>query len=283
MLYLPESPLTNASIWAALEPLGFIGTLACHTQVASTMDLARTLVQQQPAAPLPGLIVADEQTAGRGRQGRPWLAPPGTALLFSLALRPTWMPPQQGVALVWMLAVALSEAVEAVSPLRPALKWPNDLLVATNLSKEDTQNSAHRFPANWAKTAGILLDVQLSAERIEWAILGCGVNLRAAPPPEATPYPTTSLAAAGAMVERLPLLTALVARLAFWYEQLANGAANTLFLAWRSRLITLGQPVSIITANGTLVGYATDVTPNGSLVVRDQAGSLHTIASGDVG
>lgn len=282
-MYPPEAPLTTTAVWSALGPLGFLHTLVSHGQVGSTMDLARELLQQRPAPPLPALILADEQTAGRGRQGRPWLAPPGTALLSSLALRPTWLPPRQGVALVWMLTVALSEALEQVTPLRPGIKWPNDLLVPSRLPRDDTQHGASGLPPSWAKVAGILLELQLSAERVEWAILGCGVNLRAAPPPGTTPYPTTSLAEAGAPIERLTLLTALVERSAYWYEQLSAGATQALFRAWRARLVTLGQPVTITTANGTLVGHATDVTPNGSLVVRDGAGSLHTVTTGDVG
>ncbi|RRR71304.1 MAG: biotin--[acetyl-CoA-carboxylase] ligase [Candidatus Viridilinea halotolerans] len=293
---MSNPPLTKRSLQAAIAPAGFVHTVQYHASIGSTMDAARDLLQQQPACCFPALIVSDEQTAGRGRQGRRWLAPPGTALLLSLALRPHWLAPHQGVVLVWLLSVALCEAVEQITPLRSGLKWPNDLLLQVKNSEGEgetipppphptpnfQQHSTLRLPPHWAKAAGILLEVNLSSERIEWAILGCGINVSAAPPPDTTPYPTTSLAAAGGPVERLTLLAALIERIAAWHERLAAGEHAALFSAWRSRLVTLGHAVQVSTPDGPLNGYASDVTPDGSLLVRDAAGRVHAIATGDV-
>jgi BirA family transcriptional regulator, biotin operon repressor / biotin---[acetyl-CoA-carboxylase] ligase len=296
-------PLTSAAVTAALGAQALPRTLRCHASIGSTMDLARELLQQLPADQLPALVLADEQTAGRGRQGRPWVAPPGTALLSSLALRPTWLRPAQGVALVWMLAVALCEAVEELTPLRPGLKWPNDLLVqmaegSEHVSSDPAAEQPHDPPGpplaavsarpalyqpTWAKTAGILLEVNLSAERVEWAILGCGVNVSAAPPPGSTPYPATSLHAAGGPVSRLDLVSLLMRRVGYWHTRLRAGDQDALFAAWRTRLITLGQAVRINTADGPFEGFAEDVAPDGSLYVRDATGVLRTITTGDVG
>jgi BirA family transcriptional regulator, biotin operon repressor / biotin---[acetyl-CoA-carboxylase] ligase len=298
-----HQPLTSAAVAEALGPQALPRSIRCHASVGSTMDLARELLHQLSTDQLPALVLADEQTAGRGRQGRPWVAPPGAALLSSLALRPTWLRPEQGVALVWMLAVALCEAVEELTPLRPGLKWPNDLLVQTAKGLDDVSSNPAAEPphdpsspplaalparpaphqAVWAKAAGILLEVNLSAERVEWAILGCGVNVSAAPPPGSTPYPATSLHAAGAPVSRLALVSALMRRVGYWHARLREGDQSALFAAWRTRLITLGQVVRINTADGPLEGVAEDVAPDGSLLVRDTTGVLRTVTTGDVG
>ena len=265
-----DDPLDPATIATDLGTALLPRTISCHAAVGSTMDVARDLLRTLDDAQLPLLITADVQTAGRGRMGRRWEAPAGSALLLSLALRPTWLPPERGVVLVWMAAVALCEAVEDVTPLRAALKWPNDLLLPT--------------PDGWAKAAGILLEVSIGHRAFEWAIIGCGVNVSDAPPPGATPYPTTSLAAAaGGSVSRLVLLRALLRRLNYWYTQLSLGQQAELFAAWSGRLITLGQQVRVEAPDGQIMGYAEGVEPSGALRIRDAAGAMHVITAGDVG
>ena len=301
MAHMDTAPLDAAAIAAGLGTLEVPRTIRCHGTVGSTMDLARELLVGLDDSQLPALVVADEQTAGRGRMGRPWVAPAGSALLASLALRPRWLPPAQGVALVWMAAVALCEAVEEVTPLRPALKWPNDLLVAARGGAdagpvpELPHHQAPQAPAvhdprapapgqAWAKAAGILLEVSLGGDGIEAAVIGCGVNVSAAPPPAATRYPATSLAeAAGAPVSRLALLRALLRRADAWHARLRAGERRALFTAWRAPLVTIGQRGRVETAPGPLEGPGGDVDGDGALVVRNLAGRLQRIAAGDVG
>ncbi|NTU79436.1 MAG: biotin--[acetyl-CoA-carboxylase] ligase [Chloroflexales bacterium] len=301
---MTSETLDPTTIAAGLSPRALPRTIRCHATVGSTMDLARELLVSLDSSQLPALVVADEQTAGRGRMGRPWVAPPGSALLASLVLRPTWLAPDQGVALVWVTAVALCEAVEDITPLRPGLKWPNDLLVAaavrsdyaeTDRPTQPSHHTAAPSPTNldprspphepaWAKAAGILLEVSIGLEGLEWAILGCGVNVSAAPPAGATRYPAISLAAAaGAPVSRLALLRALLLRIDSWQARLRAGEHGALFTAWRSRIVTLGQQVRVETPAGPLEGLAIDVDRSGGLIVRDELGALHTITAGDVG
>jgi BirA family biotin operon repressor/biotin-[acetyl-CoA-carboxylase] ligase len=302
---MDTSPLDADLIVAGLANPAFPRTVSCHGPVGSTMDVARELLQRLADSQLPALVVADEQTAGRGRLGRPWVAPPGSALLASLALRPLWLAPERGVALVWMAAVALCEAVEEVTSLSPGLKWPNDLLVAARrYSDEDDETDALAEPSYeqappqiadhhprsaagrplWAKAAGLLLEVTLGAGGIEAAIIGCGINVSAAPPAGATRYPATSLAeAAGAPVSRLALLQALLRRLDAWHSALQAGEEQQLFEAWRARLITLGQQVAVETPGGRIEGLAEAVDRDGGLIVRDAAGVAHTVSAGDVG
>lgn len=245
-------------------------TIHCYEQVGSTMDLARTAIATLPPNALPVLIVAEEQTAGRGRLGRRWIAPPGSALLFSLGLRPPAAITDTPTALIWLAAVALLETIETETPLRAGLKWPNDVLVQT--------------PNGWAKTAGILLEGGWDNGTLAWAIIGCGINVSAAPDPSATRYPATALTVAGAPhVDRLRLLQALLRRYDFWFRHLQTGDSYRLWQVWRSRLLTLGQIVTITTGSDTLSGEAVDVTHNGALMIRTASGAFRVVESGDVG
>lgn len=302
MALMQTHPLDPAAIAADLGTLAVPRTISCHGAVGSTMDLARDLLARLSDSELPALVVADEQTAGRGRLGRAWVAPPGTALLTSLAFRPRWLPSEQGVALVWLAGVALCEAVEVIAPLRLGLKWPNDLLVAARESDYETADldelSHHQASpaaaagrprpapqrAPWAKAAGLLLEVSHGQRGIEGAIVGCGINLSVAPPPEATRYPATSLAeASGRPVGRLELLRELLRRYDHWYLGLQAGGFDTLYEAWRARLVTLGQRVRIDTPAGPLEGLAEDVDRGGGLLVRTADGRRQLVTAGDVG
>jgi BirA family biotin operon repressor/biotin-[acetyl-CoA-carboxylase] ligase len=119
---------------------------------------------------------------------------------------------------------------------------------------------------------------------VDQAILGCGLNVSANPPPSVTlRYAATNLSTAlGRPVARLPLLRALLTRLDHWYVRLQRGEVDHLFQTWRSALLTLGHTVQIETADGVLTGYAEDVAPSGALRLRDAKGIVHTIASGDI-
>lgn len=268
--------LEPTMITAELRTATLPRTVRCVAEVGSTMDVARELLTQLPASSLPLLVTAELQTMGRGRLGRRWEAPAGTALLCSLAFRPSWLAPEQAVALVWMTAVSLCEAVAATTSLRPSLKWPNDLMLP--LRRVGADGLAGR-----GKAAGIILETSMGARGLEWAIIGCGVNVSSAPPPEATRYPATSLAAAGSSVSRLELLQTLLRRLDHWHEALRAGRERELFEAWRGWLGGIGEPTLVTTASGAITGVAEGVADSGALLLRDAQGTLHTISSGDVG
>lgn len=284
--------ITPTQIRTGLRTAALPGAISCYGQVGSTMDLARELLGTASDADLPLLVVADEQTSGRGRMGRSWVAPPGSALLCSIGLRPTWLAPERSIALVWMAGVALCEAVAATTPLQARLKWPNDLLVEVRRQKAeddgarcaDTSDCSRLTSEGWAKAAGILLESSLGPEGLVLAIIGCGVNVSAGPPPGVARYPTTSLAeAGGAPVSRLELLRAFLTRLDHWHERLRRGMSEELFQVWRGRLHTLGREVEVAVGETVLRGVAEDVALDGALLLRNNSGGLHVIRSGDVG
>jgi BirA family biotin operon repressor/biotin-[acetyl-CoA-carboxylase] ligase len=256
-------------------PTNLVGrSLLRHEQVSSTNDLVRE--RARAGAPEGLVVLAEEQVAGRGRQGRGWIAPPGSSVLMSLLLRPTWLAPTDAFALTMLAGVALCEAVEQVAPLRAALKWPNDLMLPSPPEAE------------LRKAAGILSELEVAEERIAWAVIGIGANVNWAPSGvvdgrDLGRVATSVSAAAGQPIDRLALARALLVCLDARYAALRQGRREELFQTWRGRLATLGQEVQVRLPQGELHGIAEDVEPAGMLRVRDAAGALHMIMAGDVG
>jgi len=232
--------------------------------IGSTND---ELLARAAAGATEGLLaVADAQTAGRGRLERAWWAPPGSSLLMSLLLRPP-IPPSRAGQLTMCLGLAAVEGIEAVTGLRPALKWPNDLLL------------------DGSKLGGMLSELRLAGERLDYTVLGLGLNVNLAFDGPGVPadIAATAISLSGALgrpVDRLPLLVAILARCEAWYDRLLGGASP--HRAWADRLDTLGRAIAVALPNGTIHGVATGVTPEGALLVRDAAGRLQTVWAGDV-
>jgi BirA family biotin operon repressor/biotin-[acetyl-CoA-carboxylase] ligase len=176
--------------------------------------------------------------------------------------------------LVMLGSLAAAEAIETVAGIPVRLKWPNDLLVEVN--------------GAWRKVGGLLLETRLDPSgNVTTAVLGIGLNVNQAADqlPDAIYSPTTPTSlrlASGRTQSRRELLAACLGRLERHYEAAANGRSPQ--PAWRERLITLGDTVtvSIDGLTPSLEGVAEDVDPWGCLLVRDQSGRLHTIAAGDV-
>lgn len=208
------------------------------------------------------LVLADEQTAGRGRQGRRWSAPPGTSLMGSLLLR-TDRAPAQLALLPLLTGLALAEACEPlVSGAELSLKWPNDLL------------------ADGRKCAGILVEVPAAGV----VVVGIGVNVdwRGVERPRQLGGATSLSEVGRGRVDRWRLLPALVERLDRRYTRWCEDPTD-LLPAYRERCATLGCEVRVAQADGsTLVGTATAVSDDGALVVRAADGVTAHLRAGDV-
>jgi BirA family biotin operon repressor/biotin-[acetyl-CoA-carboxylase] ligase len=176
------------SLLHELAGLRFGHPLYLFQRIGSTNDEARRLAQA--AAPEGLLVVAEAQTAGRGRAGRRWLTPAGSALAFSLVLRPA-IPPAQATRLTMIAGLAVCEAIELVTGLPVSLKWPNDIWLAGQ------------------KAGGILVETATTAgddQPVEYAVVGIGLNVHEAPPASAVDFPATALSLqAGQPVDRARL------------------------------------------------------------------------------
>jgi BirA family transcriptional regulator, biotin operon repressor / biotin---[acetyl-CoA-carboxylase] ligase len=220
-----------------------IGAPRVHHRVAdSTNQRARELAAR--GAPHGTLVTAGEQTAGRGRQGRSWVAPAGSAVLMSLVVREL---DDRFPLLPLVAAVAVAEACESLAPVACRIKWPNDVWIEGR------------------KVAGILVEGR-PAEG--WAVLGIGVNVRA----DALPAELRSIATAvDADVE--PALSAVLDSLARWLGR----DGDDVLAAWRERDALRGERVRWAEGSGVAAG----IDDSGSLLVETDAG-LVTLGAGEV-
>jgi BirA family biotin operon repressor/biotin-[acetyl-CoA-carboxylase] ligase len=251
-------------------------TMALHThwlgrpcysliETASTNSLLAGLAAA--GAPAGALVLAEFQSAGRGRQGRRWEAPPGSSLLFSLLFRPPW-PAAQATWMTMLAGLASVQAIQEATGLQVALKWPNDVMALAD--------------GQWHKVGGILLETAFAGDAIEYAIAGIGLNVNVEPEylPQAA-VPATSLqAATGRRVDRLPLLAGVLLRLEESYEAAAAGQSPQ--PAWDELLITRGRPVLVRGEGLALEGVAAGTDEWGRLLVQDATGEVHAVAAADV-
>jgi BirA family biotin operon repressor/biotin-[acetyl-CoA-carboxylase] ligase len=251
-------PLDVAAVEAGVASLALGHPLVYHQAIASTNTEAMMLARA--GATEGTLVTTDDQTAGRGRMGRAWMALPNEQLAFSLVLYPSF-PPH---FLVMASALSVAEAIEAATGLRPGIKWPNDVLVEGR------------------KVCGILIETSAAI-----AVLGIGINVNGsiAGHPELAARAITLADALGEPVARELLLIEVLQRLDGLYATLKRGgeqAQRQLREAWRARLVTLGQHVTVQQVDRMITGTATDVDESGALILQADDGTRQTINWGDV-
>jgi len=223
-------------------PVGKLGLeLHFYPSLGSTNDRAAELARA--GAPEGTLVVADEQTAGRGRSGRRWHSPAGSGLALSLVLRPTTLGSREIAAIGLIGAMGSIEAL-AEYGMQPELKWPNDVLL------------------NGAKVGGILAEASWTGSELDHVILGIGLNVSAAPFPEVE-FPATSVEQSlGRPVPREALLLRVLAATDRWYARLIDGTVHP---EWETRLAYRGKRVAISNGKGERVGVVLGLTPQAGI------------------
>jgi BirA family biotin operon repressor/biotin-[acetyl-CoA-carboxylase] ligase len=238
---------------AGRNPLG--GPLVHLDVTGSTNDVAREL--SMAGAPAGTVVLAEEQTAGRGRQGRTWVAPRGRALTLSIVVGAG----DQALGLLPLTAaVAVCDACEGVASVECAVKWPNDVWVAER------------------KVAGILIEAR-PQER--WAVLGIGLNVDTAEDelsPELRETATSLRIARGAEVGREAALEALLEALARWLA----ADPETVLVAFRERDALHGRRIEWQVGSQRFAGEAHGVDEDGCLVVFTDSSERVTLAAGEV-
>ncbi len=252
------------------------------------------------------VLIADFQSAGRGRRGRSWQAPTGTALMMSVLLRPPpgTLAPNQASVVVSAWACATAQACEAVTGVRPRLKWPNDLVVVEEAAAPaqpaaPAQSVTPAQPAaqpQHRKVAGILAESLMDGGAITALVIGMGLNTGWPEiPPELADTATSLNIVSGREVDRVELAANLLAGFEQRYAVLLGGAHDTaahgveqILAEVRQQSVTLGSRVRIErepTPSGisdVLYGKAVDVNSDGTLLVVDDSGTHHHISVGDV-
>lgn len=211
------------------------------------------------------LVVADQQTRGRGRFQRRWITHPGAALAFSLILRPTRSEMEHVGFFSPLGALAICQALEDHLALTPQIKWPNDVLLERK------------------KVVGILVEASWQSAELQSVVVGIGINIKAeaVPPAHELLFPAISVEEAAAKpVDREVLLQAILRNL---FKLRAGMADDSFREAWQSRLAFRGEWVRIEEAGAEPVtGQLAGIDPKGNLLLLNQAGEKTTVVVGDL-
>jgi BirA family biotin operon repressor/biotin-[acetyl-CoA-carboxylase] ligase len=234
------------------------------SQINSTNSYARLLAEQ--GADEGEVVVAEAQTHGRGRLSRSWVSPPFLNLYCSVILRPK-LPPVHAPQLTLMAAVALAETVASFIATEPAIKWPNDILVGGK------------------KLAGILTESSCRADRIEFVILGIGVNLNypvVLMPDTIRGAATSIISLTQNSVSRELFVRRLIQDLDRCYGELEEAGFGVIAPRWEARFGLRGKKVRVEMADGILIGTARGIDQDGALIVEDGRQERRRIVAGDV-
>lgn len=243
----------------------FIGqSVVSLPEIDSTNVRARRLAEE---GALEGtVVVADRQSAGRGRLGRRWESPSGVNLYCSILLRPK-IPVQQAPQLTFLSAVAVAETLNKLCHLSAKVKWPNDILV------------------NGAKISGLLNEMSAETEQIHFVILGIGINLNMIGDqfPEDLKYPATSaFLETGETVNRLIFLQELLQCLDRYYSEFLQDGFAPIRRRWENLCNMMNMQVEVDQGRGNLCGTVVGLDAEGALRVQLDNGQIERILAGDV-
>jgi BirA family biotin operon repressor/biotin-[acetyl-CoA-carboxylase] ligase len=256
--------LSEAEIQSSLETKSFGHTVHYEETVTSTQEIAHQLAAK--GADEGTLVVADEQTGGRGRLGRPWHSPKGTGISASLILRPN-IPPQAAPQLTLLTAVGVVKGIQEACGLDCEIKWPNDILVGGR------------------KLVGILTELVADPDRIHSVIVGMGMNVntkRTDFPAELREKATSICVETGKEIDRAELLQRILEQTEILYQDYLQEGFRFVKLLWESRAASLGNVIRARTLQGTLVGRAMGLSDDGFLILEDASGKRHEISSADI-
>jgi BirA family biotin operon repressor/biotin-[acetyl-CoA-carboxylase] ligase len=255
--------LTSLELAPLINTRDVASVIHDYESVASTNELAAELAHR--GAGHGEVVIAEEQTKGRGRRGRAWESPKGLNLYFSVILRPD-LPAARAPELTLVAAVAVAETLEDAGA-EGKIKWPNDIQLEGK------------------KCAGILTELTADGDATQFVVLGVGINLnmtRKDFPPELAETAISVREALGKKVPRALFAAALWTRLERWLDLHAGEGFGPVRAAWKRMSSTLGQEVLVKTERNELRGVAEDLDDEGGLLVRTPTGQLERITAGDV-
>jgi BirA family transcriptional regulator, biotin operon repressor / biotin---[acetyl-CoA-carboxylase] ligase len=256
--------LLPAEIQSRLDT-DFIGReVVYRPQVASTNGLARTLAVRGACAGT--IVVAETQTAGKGRRGRAWFSPPGAGIYLSIILRPR-LSAAEATKFTILTGVALAETLTPLLPGRVEIKWPNDILVGGR------------------KIAGILIEIATEIDMLEYMIVGVGVNVNNATrdfPAELRKTATSLRAETGSFASRAAILGEFLATFEKYCGVIQEFGFAPILARWKKLSNILDKHVTVSLLGDTITGRVSGIDRDGALLIRPPGSGLHRVLSGDL-
>ncbi|WP_068781710.1 biotin--[acetyl-CoA-carboxylase] ligase [Paenibacillus sp. GM2] len=263
LVHSPER-IQKEDVLSRLQTVTFGRQIHVMDVVKTTQDEVRALAEQGVAEGT--LVIAEEQTVGRGRQGRKWYSPSGKGIWMSLLLKPR-QPISFAAQLTLLTAVAVCRALRKVSGVDVGIKWPNDLLIEGR------------------KLCGILVESISEDELLKYCIVGIGidVNLQLEDIPEELRSVATSLRIeSDSKQDRALLIAEILYELEQLYHLYNEEGFAPIGHLWEALSVTIGRQVQIRTPQGESSGVATGLDSSGALLITDQHGQERTIYSGEI-
>lgn len=251
--------ISSSSITKGLNTNIIGQNIIVYPTIASTMDVARKLSKEGVSEGT--VIIAGEQTAGRGRMGRKWLSPPGSSISLSIILYPALVQLPQ---LNMVASLAVLQGIEKNTGLKSVIKWPNDVLIGGK------------------KVSGILIENIFEGSRVIAAIIGIGMNVKLDPSAFSgiSAIATSLSKESGRDISQLETLRSVIKEFDLLYQDMKCGVS--IYERWLPRVETLGKQVCVRGGDTIEEGYVETVTPDGNLVLKRPDGSLVTMVAGEV-
>lgn len=212
------------------------------------------------------VVIANEQTAGKGRLGRKWHSRSGTSVSMSIILRPN-LPPQQTPQLTLLTAVAVVRAIKQQTGISCEIKWPNDILI------------------NGKKLVGILTEMQADPDVVQSVIIGIGLNVNQQASdmaPDVREIATSIAIEKGERLERATIVAAILNEFEALYDLYLEEGFSKIRPLWEAHSISVGTYLYARTMQAVLYGYAKGITDEGVLLLVDEKGKTHHIYSADI-
>lgn len=254
---------TQAELQSVMKSRWAGKNLYFFEEVDSTNNVVRTLAEQ--GAPEGTLAVAANQTAGKGRRGRSWVAPAGSSIMMSILLRPDFSP-ERASMLTLVMAMAVARGIREMTGLEAGIKWPNDIV------------------ADGRKLCGILTEMSTEIEYIRYVVIGIGINVSMKEFPEELSQKATSLELClGHPVKRAPLIDACMRAFEVYYEKyLQTLDLSLLQEEYNRELVNVGRSVTVLAPAGEYTGISHGINREGELIVELADGEIRNVVSGEV-
>jgi len=262
ILSLPDK-LLPLEIKDGLDTAVFGQRLFYYSTISSTNLIAKQLASEGAAEG--SVVIAEEQTKGRGRLDREWISPAGKNILMSVVFYPK-LPPSHVFSLTMMTSLAIVKAIETTVAVFPMIKWPNDIYL------------------HGKKIGGILTEFNAQQDMVNFVIAGIGLNVNfdLFNYPEIKDIGTSLLKESGKEISRIKLLQSILKEIEKGYRLINDGKFDRIYNQWNRYSLVTGKPVRIISFNSVEDGIAESVDETGALVLRDKHGNVKKIVCGDV-